>query len=82
MNRVGGRDFRGADEGRDVQVAERGRGGADAHGFVGEAHVQCVRVGLGVHGDGRDAEFATGANHADGNLTAICDQYFSKHVDG
>src|SRR4051812_42416352 len=80
MNGIRGRDFRGADDGRDVEVAERGRGGPDAHRFIRKADVQRVRVCLGVNGDGGDPELATRSNDADGNLTAIGNQYFAKHL--
>ena len=61
VDRVGGGDLGGADDRRDVEVALGGRGRADAHGLVGEAHVERARVDLGVDGDRLDAELAARA---------------------
>ena len=44
-----------------AQVAADGSRFADVHGLIGEAHVQGGAVGIGPHGDGRDAEVAAGA---------------------
>ena len=52
----------------------------DADVVVGEAHVQRLAVGLGVDGDGLDAELAAGANDAQRDLAAIGDQDFLEHV--
>ena len=70
--RVG--DLRRRDDRRDVEVAERGRGRADAHRFVGEPHVLRVAVGLGVDDDRLDPELAAGALHAQRDLAAVGDQ--------
>mgnify|MGYP003694373727 CR=1 FL=1 len=51
MDGVRARDLGRADDGRDVQVGLDVARGADAHRLVGEAHVQALRVGLGVDGD-------------------------------
>ena len=57
----------------------RGGGGADAHGLVGEAHVERARVGLGVDGDGLDAELAAGAQDAQRDLAAVGDEDLLEH---
>ena len=72
-------DFRGADHGRNVQIAQPELGRADADGFVGETHVQRVAVGLAVDGHGLYAQFLAGTDHAQGDLTAIGDQDFLEH---
>ena len=61
---------------RNVEVALARGGRADADGLVGESHVQRFAVGLGVDGDGLDAELAAGADDAQGDLAAIGDQDF------
>jgi hypothetical protein len=48
-------------------------------GLVGVADVEGVAVGVGVDGDGADAELLAGAQDTEGDLAAIGDQYFSKH---
>ena len=60
MDGVGAGDLGRADDGRHVQVAVGAARRADADVLVGEAHVQRVLVGLGVHRDGLDAELAAG----------------------
>src|SRR5690606_18111286 len=73
-------DFGGRDDGRHVQVAfARGRR-PDAHGFVGQAHVLGVAIGLGVHHHRLDAELAAGALDAQRDLAAIGDQDFFEHI--
>src|SRR5580704_17423828 len=66
-------DFRGADYLRDVEVAFAAAGRADADGFVGEADVERVAVGLGVDGDGFDAEFTAGGEDTQGDFPTIGD---------
>jgi hypothetical protein len=70
-------DLRGADDGRDVQVAVAGGGRADADRFVGEQDMLEIAIGLGVDGDGLDAEFAAGALDAQRDLAAVGDEDFS-----
>ncbi len=57
----------------------RGRG-ADGIGFIGEAHVKRLAIGITEDGDGADAQLAAGAQDAHGNLTAIGDQDFFEHT--
>ena len=79
MDRVDIGDFRRADHVGNVQIAFRAARRPDADGFVREAHMQRVAVGFGIDGDGGDAQFLAGANHPQGDLTAIGDQNFAKH---
>src|ERR1700690_85457 len=66
-------DFGGADYLRDVEIAFAAAGWADANGFVGEADVEGVAVGLGIDGDGFDAEFTAGGEDAERDFAAIGD---------
>ena len=50
---------------------------ADADRFIGEADMQAVAVGFGIHGDGTDAEIAAGADDAQRDLAAIGNQELS-----
>ena len=52
---------------------------ADVDGFVGHLDVQGIAVGIGVDGDGLDAEAACGLDHAAGDLAAIGDQDLLEH---
>ena len=79
MQRVGAGDFRGADDRRHVQVAVAAARRANADVFIREADVQGVFVGLGIHGDGLDAQFATRENHAQRDLSTIGDEDFFEH---
>ena len=57
----------------DAQIAFAGRRGADGIGFIGEANVKGGAVGFAENGDGADAEFAAGAEDANGDFAAIGD---------
>ena len=72
-------DLGRGDDRRYVEVAQAGRGGADAHRLVGEAHVLGVGVGLGMDGDGLDAELAAGAQDAQGDLAAVGNEDLLEH---
>ena len=80
MDRVGAGDLGGADDRRHVQVAVGAARRADADVLVGEPDVQRVLVGLGVDGDGLDAELAAGADDAQRDLAAVGDQDFLEHA--
>ena len=71
-------DLRRADDRRDIQIAARALGRPDADRLVGEAHVQRIAVGFGIHGDRPDAEIPAGADDAEGDLAAIGDQDLSE----
>ena len=76
-HRIG--DLRGADDGRHVQIGQRGLRRPDAHRLVGEQHVLGVEIGGGMHRHGLDAEFAAGAQDAKRDLAAIGDDDFFDH---
>jgi hypothetical protein len=71
--------FRGADNGRNVQVTFGGTGWADAHGLVGEADVHQVTVCTGVHSDSLDAQLLARPQDTKCNFAAIGNQNFIKH---
>jgi hypothetical protein len=72
-------DLGGRDDGRHVEVALRRGRRADANGLVGQSHVLGVGVGLGVDRDRLDAEFAAGAQDAQGDFPAVGDQDLLEH---
>src|SRR6267143_4252812 len=59
----------------EVQVALGHLGGADLAHLVGQAGIGAVAIGLRAHGDGAEARFAAGAEHARGDLAAVGDQH-------
>ena len=83
MDGVGARLLGRVEDLVDVEVALARRRRPDGIGLVGGAHVQRGAIGVGVDGDGGDAELAAGAHHAHGDLAAVRDQYFldrARHV--
>jgi len=56
----------------EVRILARPR--PDTDGFVGELYVQRLLVGLGVDGDGLDAQFPAGPDNAKGDFAAIGDE--------
>ncbi len=68
-------DFGRADDRRDIEIALVRRRGADAHRFVGEAHVLCLGVRLRMDDNRLDSELAASSLDAQGDLAAIGDQY-------
>ena len=74
VDRPGARRPGRLDDRGDRQIGLRGRGGADANGGVGEAHMRGVRVGVGIDGDGAEALGARGADDAAGDLAAVGDE--------
>ena len=65
---------------RGIQVAQAGRGGADADSLVGEREETGAAVRLGVRDDGLDAEVAARQQDAQGDFTAVGDQDLSEHA--
>ena len=51
----------------------------DQHRLIGLAHMQGLRVGLGIDGDGPDTHAAGGAEHTTGDFAAIGDQNGFEH---
>ena len=63
-----------------ISVAERGVGRPDADLLVGCAHMEARRIGLGKDRHGLNAEFLTGTNHPERDLTAIGYQHLLEHA--
>ncbi len=80
VNRIGIGDFRCRDDVGNVEVALGALRRANANRLVGETHVEALRVGCGIHRHRLDAHFLAGADHPEGNLTAVGDQDFLEHV--
>ncbi len=79
VDRLGARLFGGLDQGLHVQVALARRRRADVDRLVGVADVEGLFVGVGVDGDGRDAELLAGADDAQRYLPAVGDQNLLEH---
>ena len=62
-----------------VEVALGKTRTADAIRLVGELHMQRVRIGCGVDGDGLDAHIAARADNTDRDLAAVGDEHFIEH---
>ncbi len=62
-----------------VQVAVCRIFGADAHGHVGQLYVQGIGVGIGVDGDGLNAQFLAGTDDTHGDFAAVGNQHTFKH---
>ena len=79
MYRVRAASLCDLDDALGVQVA-LDRVDTDLVGLVGYFDVQAVLVGLGVDGDVFDVQIFAGADHANGDLSAVCDQNFMYHL--
>ena len=79
MHRLAAGRDRGRDDRRDAQVALGRRRRADVHGLIGQPDVQRVAVGGRVDRDRLDAELVQRADHAHGDLAAVCHQHAREH---
>ena len=66
----------------DVEIAFRRRRWTDMSRFIGQRTCRRRAVGVGVHGDARDAEFAESPHQAHSDLAAIGDEYLVEHARG
>ena len=57
-------------------------GDAHPHDISTILDMEGVAVQLGVHGDTGDPQLLAGANHPNGDLPAVGDQYLAEHVLG
>ena len=62
-----------------MQVAVARWRRTDTDRFIRQQHVLQIAVGIGVHGDGLDAQFAAGAQDTQGDLAAVSDKNFLDH---
>jgi len=76
VNRVSAALLGDAQDFFDVQIGVGGALAVQAEGFIGHAHVQGIKVAVGIDGDGLHAIVGTGAHHADGNLASVGNQDF------
>ncbi len=79
VDRLGIGHFCRADDGRNVEVAQRRLRRPDAYRFVCQLHVLGFGVGLGMNYDSLDAHFAAGTLDSERDLAAIGYEDFSKH---
>ena len=79
VHRVGAALTDRVEDGFGVEVALGCGLPAECERLVGEPHVEGIPVELGVHGDGLDAELASGADDAHCDLAAVGDQDLLEH---
>lgn len=71
MDRIRAGGLRRRDDRLDIEIALEGRCRADMHGDIRFAHMQRVRVGIGIDGDGADIAAFRIAQDPHGDLAAI-----------
>jgi hypothetical protein len=74
MNRIDVEDFRGADDGGDVQITLRGGRWSNTGCFVSEPNVKRIAIDVTMDGDRLDPHLLARPNDATGNLASIGDQ--------
>src|SRR4051794_28413059 len=79
MNGIDIADFGRAHDAIDSQIAIGARRRADADGFIRELHMERVAVRLGVNRERANPQLLAGADHAQGDFAAICDEDFLEH---
>ena len=79
MDCLGSRLYSAGKYGIVVKVAIGKTRTADAIRLVGELHMQRVRIGRGIDGDGLDAHIAARADNTDRDLAAVGDEHFIEH---
>ncbi|MPM88124.1 hypothetical protein SDC9_135225 [bioreactor metagenome] len=67
------------DDGRHVEVGQRGRSRTDTDGLVGQLDVLGITVGFGVHHHRLDTQLTASALDAQGDLAPVGNQNFLKH---
>ena len=79
MNCLSSRLYGTGEHGIVVEVALGKTRAADAIRLVGKLHVQRVRIGRGINGDGLDAHIAARADNTDRDFSAVGDEHFVEH---
>src|SRR5690349_18920103 len=74
MNRVDIKDFRGADDCRDIEITLGRWCWSNTRCFVGETNVEGIAIDVAVNGDRLDAHLLAGPDDATSNLATIGDQ--------
>src|SRR5438045_6306069 len=80
MNRVNVADLGRAHDAIDSQIALKAGRRTDADRFISKLDVQRIDVCFGIDRQRADAEFVTGANHPERDLSAVNTQNFLEHV--
>ena len=79
MDGLGAGDLAGGDDRGRVEIAFRGRVRPDTDRFVGHAHMHGIGIGGRMDGDGLDAHFPGGTDHAQRDLAPVGDQDLVEH---
>jgi hypothetical protein len=79
MDRLGAGAPGGVEDFVGDQIGFAGSGRAEQHGFVGEADMAGVGIGLGIDGDRADAHAAGGLDHPAGDFAAVGDKDLVEH---
>ncbi|MNS72731.1 hypothetical protein D3C72_1061510 [compost metagenome] len=76
MHGIGAAAARDLEQLGDIQVGVRRAVAVEAVGFVGQARVDCVDIGIGIDGNGGHAIVGAGADDANGDLATVGNQDF------
>ena len=79
MHRLGAGLLAGGDDFFSLQIAVAAGRGTDVNGLVGQRHMACVLVSVGVNRHGLDAHLAGSEDDAAGDFAAVGDQDFGEH---
>jgi len=79
MDGVGVGQLGSADDGPGIEITLIAGAGPDADIFVREADVQRIAIRFGVNGHGGDAQFFAGADDAQGDFSAVGNEYLLEH---
>jgi hypothetical protein len=80
MNGVRARNLGGRDHRRNVEIAVLRRRRSNADRLVGKLHMEAVAIRLRVHSNRANAHLLARADHAQGNLSTVGNQYLTKHA--
>ena len=80
MNGFGAGSARGVQHLVHIQIAFGGGHTTESNGFVGLLYMQRAGVGVGINGNGADAQRFCGTHYAHGNFATIGDQNLVKQV--
>jgi hypothetical protein len=73
-------NLRRADDAINLEVTFFAGSFADADSLVGQLNVERFSVGTRINGYGADPQFFASTYDANGNFSAIRDEYFLKHI--
>ena len=81
MDGVGGGTAGDVEDEIAAKVRFRGWRGTEAVSFIGFEDVRSGAIGVGIDGNGRNAQLAAGAQNTKGDLATIGDEDFAKHKE-